>query len=119
SLWCPAPQFEITSMAAHLSELYFVALMLLPGAAGGLASFLVGLKAGHYKNNKYMAKCSIETVGGAVTASSLVYFLRDSQYTWAFAFAIGAGWSQILQGIRGRVTRIIVAVIGEAGSTRE
>jgi TIR domain len=35
--------------------------LLLLGAAGGLASFLVALKDEHYKNNKYVAKFSIES----------------------------------------------------------
>lgn len=91
----------------------FLLFMLLPGSAGGLMSFLAALKGEHYRNNKYLTKFAVEVVGGAVTASSLVYVLRENPYVYVFAFLIGTGWSQILQKLRAKVTRIVEAALGE------
>jgi hypothetical protein len=87
----------------------FVAL----GAAGGLISFLVALRQDHYKNDRYIKKSSIEVLGGAVTASCLVYVFRESQYVYVFAFLIGTAWSHIIQRIRSKITSIVEAALGD------
>jgi hypothetical protein len=101
-------------MVIQVPQVDVLVFALLPGAAGGLASFLAGLKAQHYKNNKYIVKFGIEVIGGAMTASWLVYVLRENQYVYVFSFLIGTAWSQILQKIRTKVTRIIEAALGES-----
>jgi hypothetical protein len=83
------------------------------GAAGGLTSFLVALKQDHYKNDRYIKKSSIEILGGAVTATCLVYVFRENQYVYAFSFLIGTAWSQIIQKIRTKITSIVEAALGD------
>jgi hypothetical protein len=98
-------------MSADLLQIQlFVAL----GAAWGLTSFLVGLKQDHYKNNRYIKKSIIEVIGGAVTATCLVYVFRENQYIYVFAFLIGTAWSHIIQRLRSRITRIVEAALGDA-----
>ena len=87
----------------------FVAL----GAAGGLTSFLVALKQDHYKNDHYIRKSSIEVVGGAITATCLVYAFQENQYVYVFTFLIGTAWSHIIQRIRSKITSIVEAVLGD------
>ena len=99
-------------MTVQIPEAGFLIFMLLPGAAGGLASFLNGLRLQHYKNNKYVAKFGIEVLGGAVTASSLVYAFRDNSLVWVFAFLIGTAWSQVLQKLRVKITKLVEAALG-------
>jgi hypothetical protein len=93
--------------------------MLLAGAAGGLTSFLAALRAQHYKNNKYIAKSVIEISGGAVTAVFLSYLFLETSYIWVIAFLIGSAWSQIVQRVRTRITRIVEAALGDTGKDSE
>ena len=76
----------------------------LPGAAGGLVSFLAGLRVGNYKNNLFGRKCVLEIVGAMLTASFLVSFLSlgfaGHDLKIVLAFAIGVGWAGIIQKIR-------------------
>jgi hypothetical protein len=89
--------------------------LLLPvlGAAGGLASFLLALKQNKYKNNRYLRKSGIEVVGGAVTAACLVYAFRGNTLVPVFAFLVGTAWSQILQRLRSKITRLVEAALGD------
>jgi hypothetical protein len=95
--------------------LTFVFYTLLPSAAGGLASFLVALKLGSYRNNRYFAKSTIEVFGGAVTGCFLSVFFKDNPYVVSIAFLIGMAWSQLLQRIRVTITRMVEGALGEAG----
>lgn len=94
----------------------FVLVLLyttLPGGAGGLASFLLGLKRGHYRNDKYAAKFSIEIFGAMVTASFLVLLLPAEDYRIPIAFVIGIAWASILQSLRTKITKIVEAALGD------
>jgi len=102
-------------VGVSLPDFEFAFRTLLPSAAGGLVSFLVALKAGHYKNNRYFAKSTIEIFGGGVTGVFLSYLFKESSYLWVIAFVIGTAWSQLLQRIRGTVTRMVEGALGEAG----
>jgi hypothetical protein len=104
-------------MNVEYTQLQVVVLMLV-GAAGGFASFLVAIRQGHYNNNKYMTKSSIEIVGGAVTATCLVYVIRENQYVNVFAFLIGTAWSHILQRLRTKITSIVEAALGDASPNK-
>jgi hypothetical protein len=104
---------ECFTMNLVADQAEFITFMLFPGGAGGLSSFLAGLKSNHYRNNRYLSKFCIEVVGGALTASSLVYVFKDNQYVYVFAFVIGTAWSQILQRIREKVTTLVESAIGE------
>jgi hypothetical protein len=88
--------------------------MLLPGAAGGLVSFLAALKLNHYNNNKYFAKSTIEILGGAVTGYFLSYLFKGNSYLLVITFIIGTAWSQLLQRIRTTITRMVEGALGEA-----
>jgi hypothetical protein len=100
-------------IGTNLSALNIMLPMLLPGASGGLVSFLLALKARQYKNNRLIAKSTIEICGGAITAGFIAYLFIGSSYVWVLAFVIGTAWSQILQGVRARVTRMVLAALGE------
>ena len=90
------------------------AFILLASAAGGLISFLLAFKGGHYKNNKYFAKSTLEIFGGGVTGSFLSYLFKESAYLLVIAFVIGTAWSQLLQRVRSTVTRMVEGAL-EAG----
>lgn len=86
----------------------------IPGGAGGIASFLLAVRNGHYRNNKYVVKFSVEFFGAMLTASFLIGLLSISNYqiTAAFAFAIGIAWAKILQAIRSKITKIVESALG-------
>jgi len=96
----------------EVPHLEIITYTLLPGGAGGLASFLAGVKADQYKNNRYIRKFGIEVLGGAITAAGLVYVLRENQYVYVLAFVIGTAWSQILQKARIKVTKMVEGALG-------
>ncbi len=101
-----------------LHEVWSVLLITsISGGAGGLASFLYALRLGHYRNNKYVEKCSIEILGAIVTASFLAApFIPDDKYTlaMAIAFMIGVSWAKFLQLIREKITDKVVDTLGQA-----
>lgn len=84
----------------------------LPGACGGLVLYIYGHKKGHYQNNKYIAKLLIEVLGASLTAAFLISLFGNANQKIVVAFLIGMFWSNIIQGIRSRVTGIIQAAIG-------
>jgi hypothetical protein len=87
------------------------------GCLGGLLSFLLACKHGHYKNNKYISKFSIEIIGGGLTAI-VVYFLPIStQNRILVSILVGLAWSTLLQSFRSRITRIISAILGDTLSS--
>lgn len=81
------------------------------GAAGGFAWFLCGIKFGRLKNNKYVRKAAVETVGGLTVASFVALPLSSifaSQAVVALlAFGIGTCWSAIVQLLRAKVTKCV------------
>lgn len=97
-----------------LSDPELVALLkcsVLPGALGGFIWFWVGLNLGRIKKGKRISKFILETVGGAVVGGSVGYPLAplftSSLPVFVFCFAVGVGWSSIIQLLRQEITRII------------
>jgi hypothetical protein len=88
----------------------------LPGAAGGIAAFLLALKKGHYRNNKYMAKALIELGGAVVCSSALAVSFPLSEWRTFVAFCMGVAWSSLIQVIRSRITKVIEAALGESSN---
>lgn len=84
----------------------------LPGALGGIVLFVYGYKKGHYRNNKYKIKLSIEVVGAAITATMLALLFPDD-YRIVAAFLIGLSWSGIIQMVRKKITATVSAALGE------
>ena len=84
----------------------------IPGAFGGLGTFLFSLRKGHYKNNRYTKKLSIEIIGATVLASFVGPLFPDDKQVFA-SFAIGLMWVGIIQVSRSKITKIVKAVIGE------
>lgn len=84
-----------------------------PGAAGGLVSFLLALKRGHYRNNKLFAKFSIEVIGAMVTASFLSVLIESHSYQITVSFLIGIGWTGIVQLARAKITKVVEVALGE------
>lgn len=80
----------------------------IPGGFGGLAIFLLGLRRGHYRNNKFITKALIEITGGMIVASFVIAGPRPLT-----SFLIGMSWSSILQILRSRITAGVEATLGE------
>jgi len=108
---------SVGNVSASLPNLSFVFSMLLPSAAGGLVSFLLAFRAGHYKNNRYIAKSTVEILGGAVTGSFLSYPFAENAYLPVIAFLIGGAWSQLLQRLRATITRMVEGALSGKGDT--
>ena len=106
----PLDLISITNVKVIMPVIYY---SVLPGSIGGMATFVLGLRKGHYKNNKYIAKFLVETTGAALTAPFIVNFIEDHIFRSSFAFCIGVGWSSILQTVRIIISRFIEAAIDE------
>lgn len=91
----------------------------LPGAAGGLTAFLFALKRGHYRNNKYFAKASIELLGAMLTASFFSMILTSSRLRPLWAFTVGISWAVVIQTIRIKITKIVEAILGDLDTGRK
>jgi len=95
-----------------------IALVLListlPGGLGGLATFLYGIKRGHFKNNKYLAKLTIEVVGGMLVASFVAFEPRP-----LVGFAVGLSWSGLIQIIRAKITAYVEGALGQSFKDRD
>jgi hypothetical protein len=110
---------NIKSKSLEMISEFFLNLSLietsLPGAAGGCVAFLAGIKLGHYRNNKYVAKFSLELLGGATTASfvTLIVSPNAPPVKYFVAFAIGMSWAGIVQLIRTKITKFVEVVLGE------
>ena len=94
-----------------ITSIFF--LSSVSGCAGGVAMFVLGLKKGHYKNNKYITKLIIEIVGATLTASFITVFISSNTYKFGAAFLIGAAWANILQITREKITTIVEVALGE------
>lgn len=83
----------------------------LPAGLGGLALFVDGLRRGHYRNNRLIAKCTIEIVGGMLVGSVFAMYVFGNRPF--VAFCVGLAWSSIIQLARSRITKVAEAVLGE------
>ena len=95
-------------MSVELSTLVNVFITLtLPGGAGGLASFLLAVRNGHYRNNRYKAKFTIEVLGAMVTATALAAvvarFMDSVAGLSLVAFLVGICWAKLLQILRNKI----------------
>jgi hypothetical protein len=113
---------RVVAMPLQFPLLNLLILMFLPGATGGLVMFLFAVKLKLVKNNKYLKKGAMESLGGAGTACWIVYSLQDSWFSYAlqehpygvalFAALIGASWSKLLELGRALITAIIQDTFG-------
>jgi F0F1-type ATP synthase assembly protein I len=91
---------------------------MLPGAGGGLAWFLCGLKNGWIRNNKFVKKAVLEVIGGMLVASFVGYPLSPlfsgATPVVVICFAIGGSWSGIMQILRVWVTKLITNVLNDS-----
>lgn len=82
---------------------------VIPGALGGLAWFLCGLKCGRIKNNKFTRKLCIEVLGAVIVSFSISYAIApifsNSMPIKLISFAMGASWSGVVQIFRSWITR--------------
>lgn len=99
---------------AFLNGLYIPLAILAAGcgALGGVATFLFSLKSGHYKNNKYRAKLTLEILGSTLIAA-FVGTLFPEKLVIIASFCIGLTWTGIIQVLRTKITKIVQALIGE------
>ena len=69
-------------------------------------AFLNGIRRGHYRNNKYPTKATIEILGSAITATFLTSLVSDipTKYCVAIACCVGMSWSGIVQMTRTKIT---------------
>lgn len=84
----------------------------IPGACGGLGTFLYSLRQKHYKNNRYVRKLIIEILGATLVASFIGPLFPSKVIVFA-SFAIGLAWVAIIQITRNKITKIVEVLIGE------
>ena len=99
----------------------------MAGGAGGIALFVLMLKKGRYKNNRYKAKCLVEAFGAMVTVCFITFSLvqtvfgsmlinKNDVYLFTVpAFAIGVAWSNIIQIVRIKTTKLFEALFSSFG----
>ena len=94
-------------------------LATVPGAGGGLAWFLCGLRNSRIRNNKYVRKGILEVFGGMLVASFIGYpisgLFSGSTPVVVVCFAIGACWSGIMQILRRWITGRIKGFLNGSG----
>lgn len=104
---------------------FFINMLLInfiPGVFGGCIIFLYGLKSGHHRNNKYVAKLTLEISGASITAIFIGQFFSSlsPQLQIAFSFCIGVGWVKIIQMTRNNITKMVKDKLdGKNGKTGE
>lgn len=122
------PSFDPSPLGIHQHNLKlmtlstFIGLLLvcaLPGAIGGLMTFVYSYYKGHYQNNQYIIKCSIEIFGGAVVAFFLTnvilsFIVKNDTTMLLVPFAIGLFWAGLIQFIRSWITGIVELALGKA-----
>lgn len=101
-----------TSMDELLNRVVDLTPICLCAVAGGAVAFCLGLKRGHYRNNRYIAKAFLEMAGAAVTGLVLASSLPVALPRALVAFSIGVAWSAVVQTIRTRITAIVEGVLG-------
>lgn len=81
----------------------------VPGAAGALAWFLLGIRRGRIRNNHYIRKGLLEAFGGTLVASFIAYptapIFSVSTPVIVIAFASGSCWAGVLQTLRRWITQ--------------
>jgi len=103
---------ELKDALHHLVNAVFP-YATLPGACGGLVTFLAAVQKGRIYNNKYVRKALIEIAGGAAIASFCFTMISPRMCLMLTAFGVGVAWSAMLQGLRKRITKIVKAGLGE------
>jgi hypothetical protein len=84
----------------------------LPGALGGVGTFLFSVKKGHYKNNKYFIKFTIEIFGAMLFASFFGPLFPEKALILS-SFCIGLSWAALVQVVRSKITKVVQVIIGE------
>ena len=79
-------------------------------------AFLYALKSGHYQNNKYTSKATLEIIGAMIVASFLSLMLEGliekNNVRIFICFGIGLCWSVIIQSIRTKITQFVDLILG-------
>jgi hypothetical protein len=88
-------------------------LSSLPGAIGGLALFIYGLKNGRIKNDQHFAKAVLEILGGFLVASFVAFEPRP-----LVGFGVGLSWSGVIHLVRQKLTGVVLAVLESKGGGR-
>lgn len=95
----------------------------IPGALGGVSTFLLAFHRGHYRNNKYITKITGEVTGGAIVATfvgALVFKIFDDIFLRLFVcFGLGTCWATTLQVTRSRITEFVNSTIGDTLSKNQ
>jgi hypothetical protein len=81
------------------------------GTAGALAGFLLGLKRGQFRNDRYTSKCTIEVLGGSLTALFLSPLVTMAKFDTVIGFILGLAWAPVIQALRNRITAIVEAAL--------
>ena len=84
----------------------------IPGAAGGLAYFLLGIHRGYIRGGKFARKAFLEIVGGALVGLFIAYplaqiFFERKMVLALVCFLFGVSWSQIVQALRWSTTNFV------------
>lgn len=86
----------------------FLLYCSLPGAAGGLTWFLIGIRRGSIRNNRYVRKAVLEITGAVLVAAFVAYPLAPlftiKTPVLVLSFATGAAWASIVQLLRRWIT---------------
>lgn len=92
-----------------------------PGAAGGLACFLVALKKRRIKNNRHVRKAVLEVFGGLLVASFVgpLFLHQPPSIVVSASFALGGSWATVMQVLRRRITAIAEAALGNLRDSEE
>ena len=102
----------------QLQNLYEILLFCsLPGMFAGIVLFIYAYSKQFYKNNQYIKKFIIEIFGASITSSFLAMHFDNYVYKILVAFCIGLAWSKVIQLIRGKITRIVEAILGNIGNS--
>ena len=83
---------------------------IVGGAFGGLALILFSLRNGHYKNNKYIWKFSIEFLGATTLAFCLGPLIAE-KFIIPGSFGVGLSWVKIIQTARTDITKVVLKAI--------
>lgn len=92
----------------------FIYKSMLIAAIGCAASFLWGLKRGHYWNNRHLGKLCIEVSAACLAVVPVAMLMHNSDYFIPVSFFIGVACSISIQGFRNSVTASALQQIGGA-----
>lgn len=91
----------------------------MPGAAGGVTVFLLGVHQGHYKNNHYVKKLILEICGACITATFLSPLISTDLNPPAISFLIGLAWVSIAHTMRTKITALVEAALGSTSEGKK